>query len=123
MYYRGSKVAIVCFSVTDEASLNEVDFWANGVKGGANPAPVIFIVANKIDMVDERVISTEKGKEIAAKWNAEYFEVSAQTGTNVNDMITRVAEVALGQIKETEGSGAAVVSIKAEKKKKKTCCG
>lgn len=123
MYFRGSKVAIVCFAVDDEKSLTEVDFWAQSVKNGANPPPVIFIVANKIDLVDTRVVTTEKGKEIAAKWDAKYFEVSAQAGTNVTEMITAVAEVALSQIKDAEGAGGTqVVSIKPDKKQKKGCC-
>ena len=123
MYYRGAKVAIIVFSVIDQASLAEIEFWANGVKAGASPPPILVIVANKIDLEAERVVSEAQGKEVAQKWNAEYFEVSATTGANLDKMINRVAEIALSQVKEDK-TETTVVTIKHEKGGKKSgkCC-
>ncbi|OHT06020.1 small GTP-binding protein [Tritrichomonas foetus] len=121
MYYRGAKVAVIVFSVVDAASLNEIDFWATGVKAGASPAPLLFVIGNKIDLVDERTVTEEQGQEVAKKHGAEYFEISATTGTNIDKMIARVAEVALAQVKD-EQPQTSVVTIKAEKNKKKGCC-
>lgn len=124
MYYRGAKVAIIVFSVTDQASLAEIEFWANGVKAGASPPPILVIVANKIDLAEERVVTEAQGREVAQKWNAEYFEVSATTGANLDTMINRVAEVALGQVKDDKME-TTVVTIKREKNGKKGakgCC-
>lgn len=100
MYYRGSKVAIIVFSVIDEQSLSEVSFWANGVKAGASPPPAIFVVGNKIDLQNERKVTTEQGQEVAKQFGAEYFEISATTGANLDEMIKRVATVALQQVKD-----------------------
>ena len=122
MYYRGAKVAVIVFSVTDSASLGEIDFWATGVKAGTSPPPVLFIIGNKIDLVDERVVSTEQGQEVAKKHGAEYFEISATTGDNVDKMINRVAEVALSQVKDDSPSGTAVVTIETKQKKNKCNC-
>ncbi|KAH0792235.1 small GTP-binding protein [Histomonas meleagridis] len=122
MYYRGAKVAVIVFSVTDSASLGEIDFWATGVKSGTSPPPVLFVIGNKIDLVDERVVSTEQGQEVASKHGAEYFEISATTGDNVDKMIMRVAEVALSQVKdEAPSGGGAVVTIETHEKKNNKC--
>lgn len=122
MYYRGSRVALVVFSVADKGSFDDVDFWVQSVKASSNTPPVIFLIANKIDLVDHIEVTTEQGKEIAEKWGAEYFEVSAVTGTNVDDMIQRLAQVALDQVREEPRQGQAAVQIKAAKKDKSGCC-
>ena len=121
MYYRGSKVAIIVFSVIDSASLNEVSFWANGVKAGASPPPALFVVGNKIDLESERTVSTEQGKEIANQFNAEYFEISATTGANLEEMINKVASVALSQVKDDTPQPSVTV-IKSDGKGKQGCC-
>ena len=123
MYYRGAKVAVIVFSVTDAASLAEIDFWATGVKAGASPPPEILIIGNKIDLVEERTVSTEQGAEVAKKYNAEYFEISATTGANVEQMITRVAEVALSKVDDASSPQVEVVPIVPDKQGKgKKCC-
>ena len=38
------------------------------------------VVANKIDLVDDRVVSKEKGQAIANKYDMQYIEASALTG-------------------------------------------
>lgn len=121
MYYRGAVVAVVVFSVTEEATLEEIDFYANGVLSVANPPPAIIIVANKIDLESERVISREKGEEYARKFNAEYFEISAATGVGIEPMIKRIAEISFNRIKD-DVQKSDVVIIKKNDKKQKSCC-
>ena len=38
------------------------------------------MVANKIDLVDDRVVSKEKGQAITNKYDMQYIETSALTG-------------------------------------------
>lgn len=44
----------------------------------------LLLVANKLDLHEKRQISTEKAMEVAQKYKAEYFEVSAKTGYNID---------------------------------------
>lgn len=121
MYYRGSKVAIIVFSVIDEQSLSEVSFWANGVKAGASPPPALFVVANKIDLQDERKITTEQGQEVASQFGATYFEISANTGANLDEMINKVASVALSQVKDDTPQPTVTVIKSDNNNNKKNC--
>lgn len=52
-------------------------------------SPVIVIAANKIDVAD-RYVSTEQGQQFALELGVEYFEVSAQNNTNVEEMYAHI---------------------------------
>jgi hypothetical protein len=40
------------------------------------------LVGNKCDLVDERVVQTSEGQELAKKWGASFYETSAKTCLN-----------------------------------------
>ncbi len=47
----------------------------------------MVLVGNKCDLHDQRVISTEQGQQLAAKFgNCAFLESSAKTRTNVNEI-------------------------------------
>jgi small GTP-binding protein len=129
MYFRGAMAALVVFSIIDPASLNEVDFWANAVKQSATPPPAIFIVANKMDLEGERLVSVADAQEVANRYDGELWEVSAKTGAHIEEMIARVAEIGIERNKtkprNTKREGAEVVAVDASPAKTKTkskCC-
>lgn len=43
----------------------------------------VILVGNKCDMEDERVISFERGKQLAEQLGVEFFETSAKENINV----------------------------------------
>jgi len=52
-----------------------------------------MLVANKCDLMEERVISTEKGEEIAKKLKIEpYIETSAKDNINIDEIFRTMAE-------------------------------
>jgi small GTP-binding protein len=101
MYYRGSIVALLVFSVIDAASLNEVRNWAEEMKGEVDEMPVLFVVGNKTDLL-ERKVEVSEGEGLANELKATYCEVSAKTGVGVDELFFRVAELAL---KKLQGRG------------------
>eukprot|EP01111_Echinosteliopsis_oligospora_P001562 TRINITY_DN1231_c0_g1_i4.p1 TRINITY_DN1231_c0_g1~~TRINITY_DN1231_c0_g1_i4.p1 ORF type:complete len:167 (-),score=33.45 TRINITY_DN1231_c0_g1_i4:461-961(-) len=44
----------------------------------------IILVANKIDLADDRAISQEEGRDCANKWGCGFIETSAKSNTNVS---------------------------------------
>mmetsp|Transcript_10167 Transcript_10167/g.15304 ORF Transcript_10167/g.15304 Transcript_10167/m.15304 type:complete len:191 (-) Transcript_10167:32-604(-) len=46
----------------------------------------IILVGNKIDIEEERVVTTEQGRSLAQKFNCDFMEASAKTNTNVNEI-------------------------------------
>ena len=49
--------------------------------------PIIYLVGNKIDEINKREISDEKGKSLANDLNIKYFGVSAKTGEGVDILL------------------------------------
>lgn len=47
----------------------------------------MILVGNKCDMEDERVISFERGKQLADQLGVEFFETSAKENINVKVML------------------------------------
>ncbi|GMG55666.1 unnamed protein product [Ambrosiozyma monospora] len=91
MYYRNAQAALVVFDITQESSLDKAKYWVKELHKQANSDIVIALVANKLDLEEERKISTEEAQTFANELNLLYFEVSAKTGENVKDTFREVA--------------------------------
>jgi Ras-related protein Rab-5C len=102
MYFRGAHAAIVTYSVVNAESFEGVDSWISDLRDNADPDILIFIVGNKCDLDDERVIATSNGEEKAASIRATYYEVSAKTGDRVEDLFIHVAKSYIERTKESE---------------------
>eukprot|EP01112_Ceratiomyxa_fruticulosa_P008760 TRINITY_DN226_c0_g1_i1.p1 TRINITY_DN226_c0_g1~~TRINITY_DN226_c0_g1_i1.p1 ORF type:complete len:198 (+),score=44.34 TRINITY_DN226_c0_g1_i1:327-920(+) len=80
------------------------------------PSPIpIIVVGNKIDLEEERAVSTEEGKEFATKFGCEFIESSAKSNTNVPDIFFNLVQQ-INKWKEKNTS-----SKPGEKKKKGGC--
>lgn len=75
-YNRASGIAIV-YSVTDRLSFDGIDKWINMLSAFQVDAPRI-IIGNKCDCEDKRVVETFEGQQMAEKYKALFFEVSAK---------------------------------------------
>ena len=52
---------------------------------------VLILVGNKLDLEEERVISTEQGMELAKELRMNYIETSAKTNENIGDVFEWIA--------------------------------
>ena len=89
LYYRGAGIVIVGFDVTNLESLTVCDRWIEELKSKKDYFKgVIVAVGNKIDLIDQRKISTEEAQEHFKSMDPPipYFETSAKTGEGVNEL-------------------------------------
>ena len=55
-----------------------------------------MLVANKCDRTD-KVIDAEKGRQLAEQHGLQFFETSAKSGLNVNDVFNQIAKVIVNE--------------------------
>ncbi|KAK8890440.1 hypothetical protein M9Y10_035216 [Tritrichomonas musculus] len=104
VFFQDSQAAIIVYDVSLKTSFQNVHKWhelyLDNVQTSNNK---FLIVANKIDLREEnttdsqqnsKYISTEKGKECAYALNADFLEVSAKTGENINLIVKKMIEYA-----------------------------
>ena len=90
-YIKDSTVAIIVFDISNKQSFASVPQWINEVKTIRGNETTIIIVGNKNDLADKRQVSEEEAKNLSKEQNATYFEASAKTGDNVNNIFTKMA--------------------------------
>ncbi len=95
-YYRGCKGALLVYDVTRKNSWLELPHWIQETESSLGHRVPIILLANKIDLVDQRIISSEMGlKFVEENRLAGYFETSALTGQNVEEAFMLLAKVSI----------------------------
>jgi small GTP-binding protein len=94
IYFQGSQIALLVFSLIDRNSLLEAELWVDMLHQGIEPSifPQLYLVGNKVDLTAERVVTVAEAQALADKVNATYFETSARSGQNVADMFSYIAD-------------------------------
>lgn len=99
-FYRGATAIIFCMDLTRRSSFQNLPAWKEEVEKVVGPKPSI-LVGNKLDLIiseDKREVSTEEGKALMAELGAErYFEGSARTGLQVEDLFKEMVLIILRQ--------------------------
>jgi small GTP-binding protein len=103
MYYRSSAVAVLVFDVTSKTSLDGLEDWAAEISEKAPQNIKLVVVGNKVDLAEDRVISTAAGQETANTLGAvHYAETSAHSGAGITELFTWIAKLDLQQDLVTE---------------------
>jgi len=126
MYYRGSKAAIVCYSVKDEESWERLQFWVAELKKMEEECKV-YICATKIDLLrgenKNRVVDYHTTTDYCDEIGAELFETSSRDGTNISEMFHKVASDYLENGNVTNFVNHKEFSLSKTADEKSSCCG
>ena len=139
-FYRNSSLAIIVYAVNDKNSFDSIEMWLRELRTHSNPDAKVFLIANKIDLTEQRKIKTEDGESYAKKNNlTKFMEASAKSGVNVQKIFIDAAKILYddyllyngneddsGSVKEHSFSSRPRPSFESEKKvydtTKKGCC-
>ena len=92
IYYHGSQAGIFVYDVKSPASLSGLEGWISEFRENADESAMVFIVANKADLVDVDSADFDEGREWAEMNGWRFFKTSAKTGLNVKQMFGAIFE-------------------------------
>jgi Ras-related protein Rab-1A len=95
IYYRGARGALLVLDITQRSSFVNVEKWFAQIRRYSGPDVPILLVGNKLDLVNERQVSTDEITRYAAPKGMAYYETSAKTDFGVTDVFQKIAELVL----------------------------
>lgn len=116
MYYRGAQVALIIYDIVSQESFESAKRWIEELKYDKPQEFLKVLVANKMDLEDDAVISSVAGREYAEKEGLLFYETSAKTGLNIHKMFSDIAEALPKDIRKT------VDGLRLKKFRKNTFC-
>ena len=119
-YYKGSHGILLLYDITKENSFENIREWVQNIREEVYEKAIIFLIGNKIDKKNERKITTEQGQKLADEYNLPFFEASAKSGENVEEIFKnlykKISEVYVDMQKEKGGK------LNPNSKKRIKCC-
>ncbi|MHA1791331.1 MAG: Rab family GTPase [Promethearchaeota archaeon] len=99
MFYEQAKAALFVYDVTNPRSFDSISEWYADLTGTLGSDFPAALIANKIDLDSERVITSEDGFDKATDLELQYYETSAKTGQGVDDAFLNIALLLLDKMK------------------------
>ena len=128
-FFKNADGIILVYDVTQSETYTQINNWIEDIQKNKLYRTKVFLVGNKIDDGEKRVIQKEKAEAFAKEQGFDYFETSAKIGTGIEEMFTKVAEELCKIKKEYNATGEEEHSLKleyvnkpAKKKCKNGCC-
>ena len=93
-FYRNCSLALIVYAINNRDSFMHAETWLNDLKSQANPNVRVFLVGNKSDLEDERVVPREEGERFKEEKKLDRFmETSAKTGENARGVLLEAAKL------------------------------
>ena len=99
-YYKNSVCAFIVYDITKRETFENVQVWLDDIKNQCPQTVLLVLVGNKLDLENERQISYEEGESFAQKNNMYFFETSAKTGVNIENLFLKTVETINERIQE-----------------------
>ena len=101
-YYKNSACALVVYDISNRESFDNISSWIEDCKSQSPQTIFMVLVGNKTDLEleNKRAVSFEEGQELAEKNKMMFFETSAKSGKNVDEIFYRSAESIAKRIEE-----------------------
>ena len=125
-YYKSAHAIIVLYDITDESSFEHIKNWMIDIDKFAKQGVLKVLVANKIDLEENRKITKEAGESLANKYGIKFFEVSAKDNVNIDELFIETSKSLLEKNEQVNyddiGSSVVLNNNNINLKKKKKCC-
>ncbi|XP_004292259.1 PREDICTED: ras-related protein RABE1a-like [Fragaria vesca subsp. vesca] len=95
-YYKAAKGILLVYDITSESSFNHIRDWIRDMEEKHPPTVNVkkILVGNKGDMGEsQRAVSKSRGQALADEYWIKFFETSARTKMNVEEVFFALARV------------------------------
>lgn len=121
--FRKAQGIILMYDVTSKETFDDLPKWAEEINTKAVKNVPVVLIGNKIDLIEDRLVSTEEGKKFADDNGYGFFETSVKENRLINEPILYIGERIIDSLginlKQNKHNS---VSLKDVKGKKKNCC-
>ena len=85
-YYKNSVCACVVYDITNKNSFQNIKSWLEDCRKQSPKTVFLILIGNKVDLEDRREVTYEEGSIFAEKNRMLFFETSAKTGKNIEEL-------------------------------------
>lgn len=86
-YLKGTDGVIFVFDITKKHTFELLERWHEDIKQNNKTDIGNILIGNKADLESEREVSKEEGEQLAKLLECKYYETSAITGQNINQVM------------------------------------
>lgn len=90
-YYKGANGVILTYDVTDLHSFKGIQNWMKQIDENASADVKKILIGNKCDK-ENREVTYEEGLQFANEYKLPFFEASARTNKNVNEIFDHITK-------------------------------
>jgi small GTP-binding protein len=86
LYTKDAHIIFLIYDISNYDSFTNVEKWYDALSNVNKEEAIFFLVGNKVDLVEERKVKEEEGKEFAEQHNFIFQEISALTGDGIQEL-------------------------------------
>ena len=93
--------AIIGYDITNRRTFEEViNYWHPLIKNEFKTCNSIYLIGNKIDLIEDRQVTREEAIEFAKKENLRFFEISCKTDEGIKEFFDDVKHYLLKELNQ-----------------------
>ncbi|XP_061686078.1 RAB3D, member RAS oncogene family, a [Syngnathoides biaculeatus] len=100
-YYRGAMGFLLIYDITSQESFAAVQDWGTQIKTYSWDNAQVVLVGNKLDLEEDRQVTTEDGQRLATELGFRFFEASAKECVNVEQVFDELVDVICDKLNES----------------------
>ena len=91
-FYKNSHGVLLLYDTTNPTSFKNIKIWIEILREHAEMNSPIFLIGNKVDLVDKRKVSINDGEVLSFEYNMNFFETSARNKINVDEVFSQLID-------------------------------